>query len=396
MEIQPKTNKVYTHCDAVYRAFKEDERYKVLIEQGGTRSGKTYNILNWLIFGYCLNHTGKTVSVVRKTMPALKGTARRDFFEILQNFGLYSQQFENKTENTYYINGNMVEFFSVADQQRVRGRKRDVLFCNEINELNYADFYQLIFRTNEIVIGDYNPSDLFHWVYDRVVSREDCAFFKTTYRDNPFLPSTLIAEIERLRDVDDTLWQIYGLGNKAQNKAVIFPNVNQVQNIPSGAKLVSYGMDFGYSIDPTALIAVYRLDDQLYFDELVYERGLQNADISRKMKKLNLGRGDQVRADSAESKSIDELKSYGHKIVRAFKGPDSKRFGINKLKQFRLNVTQRSVNLIKEFQSYKWKQDKDENILNEPIDGFDHGIDSIRYAVEIIGARRSSARAKVF
>lgn len=395
VSVKPKANKVYAHCAAVYRAFEEDQRYKILVEQGGTRSGKTYNILIWIIFGYCLQNTGKRVSIVRKTLPALKGSAMQDFFEILENYNLYNAKFHNKTEKTYQLNGNVVEFFSIDDQQKVRGKKRDLLFCNEVNELLYQDFFQLSIRTNEIMIMDFNPDEEYHWLFEKVIPRKDAAFFQTSYKDNPFLPSSLVKEIELLKDTDDTLWQVFGLGNKAQNKALIFPNVQDIDDVPEDAKLVGRGLDFGYSPDPTALIAVYRRGNDLILDEEVYQHELTPKALDDLLKEAGIGRGDDIRHDRGQEMTVAELKKKGWKFVKAKKGPNSIKYGINKMKEFRIFVTSRSKNLRKEFKLYKYKQDNGGNILSEPIDTWNHGIDAVRYAIEPITTKRSKARASV-
>lgn len=190
-----KTNVVYDHL------LSSDK--KILIEQGGTRSGKTYNILLWIIFQYCTHNRGKTITICRKTFPSVRATVMRDFLDILRTFEIYREEFHNRSNSEYYLFGNLIEFISLDQPQKVRGRKRDLLFGNEINELSWEDWQQLIFRTNERIIGDFNPSDEYHWLYDKVLTREDCDFHKTTYLDNPFLDETLVSEIERLKETDE-------------------------------------------------------------------------------------------------------------------------------------------------------------------------------------------------
>lgn len=187
-----QTNVVFKHL--------QTSNARIIVEQGGTRSGKTYNILMWLIFDYCHNNKKKIVSIVRKSFPALRGTVMRDFFEILVNVGLYNEDYHNKSVNEYRLLGNTIEFLSVDDPQKVRGRKRDVLFVNEANELTLEDYRQLMMRTTSKIILDYNPSEEFHWIYDHVLIRDDCEFFRTTYLDNPFLEESLIGEIEKLKN----------------------------------------------------------------------------------------------------------------------------------------------------------------------------------------------------
>ena len=366
-----RTNKVFNHL--------QRSNKKIVVEQGGTRSGKTYNILLWIIFEYTYRNTGKTITICRKSFPSLRASVMRDFLDILRAYELYNEDYHNKSSNEYHLNGNLVEFISLDQPQKIRGRKRNLLYINEGNELFYEDWQQLVFRTDGRIIIDYNPSDSFHWIYDRVIPREDCDFYQTTYRDNPFLDKSIVDEIERLRDTDEDYWRIYGLGERGMSRATIF-QFGQAE-IPTDAKLISMGLDFGYTNDPTALVAVYQLENNLYLDELIYRTGLTNRDIHAHFQSFSLDRRDEIFADSAEPKSIDELHRFGWNIKPTVKGADSVNAGIDILKRHKLFVTPRSSNLIKELQNYKWVEDKNGNLLNKPIDAFNHGIDAARYAV---------------
>jgi phage terminase large subunit len=366
-----RTNKVFNHL-------KHSDK-KIVVEQGGTRSGKTYNILLWIIFEYTYRNTGKTITICRKSFPSLRASVMRDFFEILRNYELYNEDYHNKSSNEYHLNGNLIEFISLDQPQKIRGRKRNLLYINEGNELFYEDWQQLVFRTDGRIIIDYNPSESFHWIYDKVVPREDCDFYQTTYRDNPFLDKSIVDEIERLRDTDEDYWRIYGLGERGMSRATIF-QFGQSE-IPTEAKLISYGLDFGYTNDPTALVAVYQLDNHLYLDELIYRTGLTNRDIHSHFQSFNLDRRDEIFADSAEPKSIDELHRFGWNVKPTAKGQDSINAGIDILKRHKIFATSRSSNLIKELQNYKWTEDKNGNLLNKPIDVMNHAIDASRYAV---------------
>jgi phage terminase large subunit len=367
-----KTNIVWKHL--------EKSQKKIIIEQGGSRSGKTYNILIWIIFGYCLKNKNKIVSICRKTFPALRTSAMRDFFEILKNNELYSEEDHNKTSHEYKINGNLVEFISLDSPQKVRGRKRDLLFINEANELFWEDWNQLVFRTVGRIILDYNPSDEFHWIYDKVKTREDADFFRTTYKDNKFLEESIVKEIERLQYTDENYWRIYGLGEIGQSKATIF-QFREIEKIPDNAKFVSYGMDFGYTNDPTCISKIYLHDTNLYCEELLYRTGMTNRDIHNELLSLGVGRRDEIYADSAEPKTIDELYRYGWNIKPSTKGRDSVNIGIDMLKRYTIHITKKSQNAIKEFRNYKWKEDKNGNILNTPEDKFNHFTDSLRYGI---------------
>jgi len=367
-----QTNVVWKHL--------ETSKKRIIIEQGGSRSGKTYNILMWIVFGYCLRNKNKIISICRKTFPALRTSALRDFLEILKNHELYKEEDHNKTSSEYKLNGNLIEFISLDSPTKVRGRKRDLLFINEANELYWEDWNQLIFRTIGRVILDYNPSDEFHWIYDKVKTREDADFFKTTYKNNKFLEESIVKEIERLQYTDENYWRIYGLGEIGQSKSTIF-DFREIETIPENAKFISLGMDFGFSNDPSVLCKIYLHDTNIYCEELFYRTGMTNRDIHNELLSLGIDRRDEIFADSAEPKTIDELHRFGWNIKRSTKGRDSINIGIDMLKRYTIHITKKSQNAIKEFRNYKWKEDRNGNILNQPEDKFNHFCDSLRYGV---------------
>lgn len=367
MKIQ--TNVVFEHLI--------DSDKKIVIEQGGTRSGKTYNILLYLIFYYCSQNTKKTVTICRKTFPALRATVMRDFLEILRTHNLYSEALHNKSNSEYNLFGNLIEFISLDQPTKVRGRKRDLLFINEANELYWEDWQQLLFRTKEKIIIDYNPSDEYHWIYDKIIPRDDSAFFKTTYLDNPFLETSIRSEIERLKDTDELYWQVYGLGERGVSKSVIFKYI-EYDILPEDAQLISYGMDFGYTNDPTTLVAVYQKDYDLYIKELLYRTMMTTNDIHNVLKQ-HLQR-EPIYADSAEPRVIDELRRMGWNIRPSIKGRDSINAGIDLLKRYRLNIYKDSINAIQEFRNYKWVEDKTGKLTNRPEDKHNHLIDAVRYS----------------
>ena len=363
-----KTNVVYEHL--------LDSDKRITVEQGGTRSGKTYNILLWIITSFSPNNKGKVVTICRKSFPSLRASVMRDFFEILRGMGMYREDYHNKSSNEYWLNGNLIEFISLDQPQKIRGRKRDVLYLNEANELFFEDWQQLIFRTKGKVILDYNPSDAFHWIYERIIPREDCDFYQTTYKDNPFLDGAIVSEIERLRHTDEDYWRIYGLGERGSSRATIFQYTTGEQQ----GNLVAYGLDFGFTNDPTSLVKVTKQGDSLHFKEMIHSTGLTNPDISDKLASLGLTRRDEIWADSAEPKSIEELHRMGWNVKPTAKGKDSIMAGIDILKRHKLVVTSDSPNIIKELQNYKWQEDKNGNLLNRPVDKYNHAIDAIRYA----------------
>ena len=375
MKIQ--TNVVYKH---LLRS-----KEKIIVQQGGTRSGKTYNILLFLIFEYCLKNTGKTITISRKTFPSVRATVMRDFIAILKQYNLYTEEHHNKSSSEYNLNDNLVEFISVDQPQKIRGRKRDLLFINEANELDYEDWQQLIFRTTEKIILDYNPSDEYHWIYDRVLNRDDVEFYKTTYLDNPFLNQGIIKEIERLKETDEQYWQIYGLGEKGISKATIF-NYIEVPHIPYDAELVSYGADAGYTNDPSALVSVYKKDHNIYIKEHLYRTMMTTRDISDVLKQEVVNRS-PIYFDAAEPRLIDELRRMGHNIQPSLKGRDSINAGIDLLKRFKLHITSDSNNAIQEFRNYKWLEDRSGKLTNKPIDKNNHIIDAVRYATYSILSR---------
>jgi len=365
-----QTNIVFQHLT--------NSNKRITIEQGGTRSGKTYNILMWIIFKYTSDNIGHTITICRKTYPALRASCMRDFFDILKKYGLYNEEHHNKSNSEYLLNGNLIEFISLDQPQKLRGRKRDLLYVNEANEIYFEDWQQLIFRTTGKVILDYNPSDEFHFIYDKIKPRDDSDFYITTYLDNPFLDTETVNEIERLKDIDLNYWLIYGLGQIGSNQSLIF-RINEVKQVPDEAKLLAFGCDFGYTNDPTTIVAVYLLGDELYLDELLYKTNLTNQDIAKEFTQLGFDRRTEIFADDSEPKSIEEIYRMGWNIKKANK--KEVLLGIDMMKRYRLNVTMKSTNMIKEFKNYKWVEDKNGNILNKPVDMFNHSIDATRYVL---------------
>lgn len=356
----------------------EKSQSKITCLQGGSRSGKTYNTLLWIIFSYCNRNTGKVISICRKTLPSLKASVLRDFLEILRNNDLYSEIYHNKTSNEYWLNGNLIEFFSLDMGSRVRGRKRDLLFVNEANEIDYEAWNQLLFRTDGNIIIDYNPHDQFHWIYDKVLERPDCSLHISTFMDNPFLSETLKQEIERLKDTDPEYWRVYGLGLRGQNRSLVF-KFHIVDEIPATARFISYGLDFGYASDPSSLCATYIDGDNMYCKELLYETGLTNQDIAKKLEILGLDRRDEVFADSSEPKSIEEIYRMGWNIKGKKKYEIN--YGIDMIRRYKLHVTKDSTNAIRELESYKYVEDRNGNPTNKPVDQNNHFCDSLRYSV---------------
>ena len=355
-----------------------DATTRFVVNIGGSRSTKTYSILQLLIVKALESTDPLVISIVRKSMPSLRLSALRDFFDILKQYDLYNVENHNKTENTYLINNTLIEFFSIDDAQKRRGSKRDILFVDEANELSSEDFFQLNIRTTQTVYLGFNPSEQF-WYNDQLQNRDDITIIHSTYKDNPFLSTEQINEIERLEFTDKQYYQIYALGEFAGAIDLVY-SYTVIDHIPvEQAKLVALGMDWGYTNDPTTLVEVWSWNDALYLNELVYDRGLTNQDIVTKLQEYEVDRYIEIIADSAEPKSIEEVRRAGFNIKPATKGPDSILNGIDILKRKRLHVTKQSVNLINELNKYKWVVDKNGNKLNKPIDSFNHALDVVRY-----------------
>jgi phage terminase large subunit len=377
-----QTNKVYKHLT--------NSQKKIIVEQGGTRSGKTYNILLWIILEYTPRNKNKTITICRKAFPSLRASVMRDFLDILRKLNIYQELNHNKSNSEYKLFGNLIEFISLDMPQKVRGRKRNLLFINEANELNWEDWQQLIFRTDEKIIIDYNPSDEYHWIYDKVIPRDDCDFYRTTYLDNPFLEQSIKTEIERLKETDEQYWQIYGLGLKGISKATIF-NYNECNKIPEDAEFIAYGADAGYSNDPSTLVSVYTKDYNLYIKEHLYRTQMTTKDLHNTFKEVGINRN-QLYMDSSEPRLIEELRRMGWNIRPSLKGRDSINAGIDLLKRYKINITNSSNNAIQEFRNYKWKEDKSGKLTNTPEDKNNHIIDAVRYATYSILSRPNFGR----
>jgi len=321
-------------------------------------------------------------STVRKFSTTLDATVIRDFEEELNKHELFPYINHNKTKKTYEYGSRLVEFIGADDEQKLRGAKRNILYCNEANELKYREeFFQLLMRTEDKIFLDFNPDDENIWInteleLKRATEKQDVEVIVSTYKDNTFLPKSLIEEIEYLERTDPEFWKVYGLGQYGKRYGLIFDNY-EVKDVPKDAKLVGYGLDFGFSNDPSACVAVYKQDGELFIKEVLYDRGKTNNDLYEILKPI-VGDNDVI-GDSAEPKSIEELYRLGLNIYGAEKGADSIRASIDILKRFKLNITGDSVNLLKELRSYKWAEDKNGVQLNKPVDYMNHLIDALRY-----------------
>ncbi len=348
---------------------------RITVMQGGSRSGKTYNILIWFIIKL-LQENGKTLTVVRQSLPSIKGSVLRDFIDILSRLGIYSEDNHNKTEQIYQLNGNTIEFVSADQPQKIRGRARTYLFCNEANELSYEAWMQLIMRTESKIVIDYNPSDVSSWIYDDVIPRDDADFYITTFRDNPFLPKELVDELERLKDADPNYWQIYGLGERGLSQDLIYTHFKITEEMPDDGESV-YGLDFGFNV-PTALVKVTFKENAAYAKEILYETKLTTADLIERLNNLGIDKYDEIYCDAAEPKTIEELARHGFNAKPANKDVTE---GIRAVKGTPLFIQQDSVNLLKELKNYRWKTDRNGNKLDAPVKFNDHILDGLRYAI---------------
>ena len=326
--------------------------------------------------------TGKVLTICRKTMPSLKQSVMRDFFEILEAHGLYDEKYHNKSDSTYWLNGNLVEFVSMDMPQKKRGTKRNYLWLNEANEFTLEDFRQLAFRTSEFIDLDYNPSDEYHWIYEHILPRPDCTFIKSTYLDNGFLEDSLVGEIEMLRDTDEEYWKIYGLGERGRSKEKIYTNWDIVPGIPTRYIDKVFGLDFGYN-HPSVLVCVYVGDGEITIDEIIYETHLTTTQLINRMDEYvdEDERKCFFKCDAAEPDRIEEIYMAGYNAIACKKGKNSVKDGIDVLKRVIIHVTARSVNVIKEIKAYKWKKDKEDHVLDEPVKFKDDAMDATRYAV---------------
>ncbi len=353
--------------------------------QGGSSAAKTYSILAVEI-DHCTKNPYTETSVVAESIPHLKRGAMRDFMKIMTVTGRFNAARWNATDFRYkFANGSYIEFFSADDDSKLRGARRDRLYMNEANNLSFHAYTELAARTKQSVILDWNPVNEF-WFHSELMQDEDVDFLILTYKDNEACPKSAMDFIEKARVKAETSeywanwYKVYGLGQVGTLQGAIYEDFEVVEGIDvSRAKFVALGLDWGFSNDPTALVAIYRQGDCLLIQELLYSTGLTNQDIADKLRSLGITRAWEIVADSAEPKSIEEIYRLGFNIKPAEKGPDSIRNGIDILKRFKLQVTKDSTNLIKELRSYTWATDKEGKNTGVPIDSFNHACDAMRY-----------------
>ncbi len=338
---------------------------------GGTRSGKTYGILQFLIVEGLKG--SQTITIVRRTIPSLKRTIIKDFTDILKGIGIWNDNDWNTTDRTYRLGESNVQFINSDDPEKLRGLKSDILFIDEASELDEESYFQLSIRTTGRIILSYNPTvSPYHWLRQM----QDCDRFVTTYKDNPYLPKEMVVAIEELQYKNPKQWTIYGKGEFAANDKAIYQF--EVVDDYEG-EFIAFGLDWGYSQDPTAVVAIYKNGDNLYLEEILYEKGLVLKDIADKLRALDITKSEEIWCDSSEPRSIEELYRMGFNAKAVKKGPDSIKFGISVLQNHKLHIQKKSQNLINEMYAYQYATDKHGYITDTPEGGLDHLLDAARY-----------------
>ncbi len=361
-------------------------KQRVRLVPGGTSAGKTISIEQLLIDDGQSDSKPTLTSIVSESFPHLKKGAIRDFKSIMIEHGYWNDDRWNATDSFYTLEtGSIIEFFSADMPAKVRGPRRDRLFVNEANNIPYETWDQLLVRTKQYAWADWNPTTEF-WAYTDVIGkREDVDVCVLTYKDNEALDPAIVSEIESHQD-NKNWWKVYGEGQLGEVEGRIYKDWAIVDGIPHMARLERRGLDFGYSQDPAAIVDVYYHDGGYILDEQMYQKGMHNSALADFIKNLENPQT-LIIGDSAEPKSIDEIKMYGINILPTTKGPGSVTQGIGFVQSKRISMTKRSVNLIREYRNYLWKTDRDGRILAIPEDGNDHALDAVRYALQSLNTK---------
>ena len=363
---------------------------RIKIIQGGTSAGKTFGILPILIHK-AASQSGLEISIVAESIPHLRRGCLRDFLKIMRWINRYHDERYNKSHLKYtFANGSFIEFFSADDSSKLRGARRDILYINECNNVTFEAYNELSIRTKREIFLDFNPANEF-WVHRELKDDEDADFIILTYKDNQGLDEGIVKQIEKNRLKAKTSaywanwWTVYGEGKIGQLQGAVFTNYKIIDSIPDEARLIGIGLDFGYSNDPTAIIGVYKYNEFRILDEIKYQTGMLNSDISK-----ILPEDVPIYADSAEPKSIADIQRYGKIIKGVTKGKDSINYGIDVMQRQSYMVTSKSTNLIKELRSYCWDKDKTGKQLNKPVDNYNHALDAVRYhEMETLGLNKN-------
>ena len=382
----------YKQTTALKKIRSLKNRIKVI--QGGSSAGKTIAILILLI-DRCIKTPNLEVSVVSESIPHLRRGCVKDFLKIMKETGRFIPQNYNKTLLRYeFTNGSYIEFFSADSEEKLRGGRRQILYINEANSINYEAYLQLAIRTSQDIYLDYNPSSKF-WAHTEVIGQPDTDFTILNYKDNEGLPIEVVMMLESNREKAKTssYWEnwcrVYLDGEIGQIEGTIFTDFEIIDKIPEDARLLGWGIDFGYSNDPCAVVGLYKWNEDIIVDEIVYQTGLLNSELSNLLKSNEVT--GEIYCDSAEPKSIQELRRMGHNARPVEKGKDSVNYGIQILQQKHMFVTRRSRNLLDEFSKYMWKKNRDGGYEKTPIDAHNHACDALRYiAMSKLGARKEN------
>ena len=344
---------------------------------GGTGASKTVSIMLWLV-DKAQSNKGKLISVVSESFPHLKRGVIRDFRNIMEEHGYWLRDSWNKTDYIYsFPTGSKIEFFSADQPGKVRGPRRDILFINEANNISYETYTQLEIRSKELIWLDWNPVSEFWW-YEEILGKQDVDFLTLTYKDNDSLDPRIVKTIEA-RKSNKNWWRVYGLGLLGEAEGRIFTDWKMIDKVPHEARLERNGMDFGYSNDPSSIVAIHKYDGGFILDEILHRKGMSNKQLADTL--LNASNTLTI-ADSAEPKSIDEIRSYGVNILPSQKGQGSVLQGIQYVQDQRISVTKRSLNIIKAYRNYLWETDKEGKIINVPEHTFSDAMDAVRYGLE--------------
>ena len=381
MHLEVNTTISYKHI--------EDCPTRVCHLVGGSRSGKTYAALQWLIVQALQNK--ELVTIVRKTIPSLKRTVMKDFKDLMQTMGIWNENDFNISDRTYtFYNDSQIQFISTDNAEKLRGVKSNILWIEEASEVDSESYLQLQIRTTGRIILSYNPTvSPWHWLREMV----DCTRYFTSYKDNPYLEKSVIRALEDLKNTNIKAWQVYTKGEYTTNDKAIF-EFELVEWLPDEAEFVAWGLDFGYANDPNALVSVWKLNgNELYILEHCYEKGMVTNEIVDMLKKAVSG-NEEIWADSSEPRLIEEIRRAGFNIKPVTKGKDSINFGIGVLQNYKIKIPKSCQNLINEFYSYEWETDRFGKILDRPVDFNNHLLDAARYVAMMKLSQKATAMGK--
>lgn len=353
----------------------------IRLVRGGTSSSKTYSILMYLIF-YGFNRE-LTINIIGATLPMMKKGVYKDFIKILKELGFYDDKYHNRTDHAYTLNKTTFQFFTGEEPSKLRGIRGDISYFNEANLIPFESYSEASSRTKLFCFCDWNPTAIF-WADIYLVGQDDVDFITLTYKDNEFLEPKIVADIEsweikgRTNKFFANKWLVMGLGQLGKQEGAIYTDWEEIEFLPKEAVLIGSGLDFGFTNDPTSLVSVYKFENELIVDEIIYEKGLSNAQISKYIKASDAIKS-VIYADCSSPQNISDIKSYGIHILPVIKGAGSINYGIGLIQEHHFKVTKRSVNLIKELNNYTWSIDKLGNSTNEPIDNWNHALDALRY-----------------